>query len=158
MAPQSGNRSQSIRATLRLSGFVVTVIIAGVVGVVIFAVLHFNPATAAAPQPTPAERVISAFYHAAALQDYGTAYTYFAPEQQAIITAYSFKLSADLLDAQEGKITTYHAVRVDRDAAHPAQVVVQESVTRTHQGSYTVSVTLAPQSDGSWRIISESGV
>lgn len=150
-------RAAPIRRS-RAFGFAATILVAMIAAVLIFTVSRLSLGGASSARPTPAALAVMAFYHAVSRQDYATAYMEFAPQQQALITSYSFKLAADLLDGQQGVVTAYTTLRADRDTNATNQMIVQEQVTRTKKGTYTVMLTVAAQSDGSWKIASESGV
>jgi hypothetical protein len=111
-----------------------------------------------APEPhTPngAEQAATAFYAAVKQQDYTTAYTDLADDQQAKITQYSFTLFAQQQDATYGAVTAYHEVRYDRDTNHANEAEVQMRVQRANATSYTIVLTLVRTPDGAWKLLEE---
>ncbi len=149
------------RARLPIRGLAVTVLLAIVAAISIFTIFHL-PVVQQHLTPSPAETAVANFYSAVHRQDYTTAYTFFAPEQQAIITGFAFTLSAKLLDTNQGTVTSYQEIHAGQDPQTVHHVIVQERVTRSKQGSsahtYTVTLTVAQQGDGSWKIASETGI
>jgi hypothetical protein len=102
-----------------------------------------------------AESTVQSFYSAVAKQDYSTAYGYLATKQQADLTKYTFTLFAQQSDAQNGKVTAFHEIRYDRDTNNALQATIQEQVTRAHNVTYTISLQMTQEADGSWKILSE---
>ena len=134
------------------------IILAVVVTVLVLGALAFTLVHLLVPgsrSPTAAESAAKAFYTAVHQQDYQTAYTLLAAEQQAKITQYSFNLVAQEQDAKSGNVTAFHEVRSDRDTNHANEDEVQMAVTRT-SGTYTIVLTMIQEPDGSWKVLEEN--
>ncbi len=155
------SQRSTARARLPIRGLAVTVLLAIVAAISLFTIFHL-PVVQQHLTPSPAETTVANFYRAVHRQDYTAAYAFFAPGQQAIITDFAFTLSAKLLDTTQGIVTTYQEIHVGQDPQTAHQVTVQERVTRAKEGSsahtYIVTLTVAQQGDGSWKIASETGI
>ena len=108
--------------------------------------------------PNAAEKTVASFYAAVKKGDYVLAYTYLADQQQALITADAFKLSAQQIDEQDGTVTDARSLRFDNDRNAVNQAIIQEQVTRSKKGTYTVQITVVLERNGDWKILQESGI
>jgi uncharacterized membrane protein YvbJ len=120
--------------------------------VVVIVVKLFAPQT---PPPNAAERQVASFYTAVEHQDYTTAYSLLADQQQAELTLYDFTLFARQQDQKHGVVVAFHEVRYDKDTNNPNQAFIQESVTRAQHFTYVIKLTMKRQPDGSWKILAE---
>jgi Domain of unknown function (DUF4878) len=135
---------------------IILAIVASVLVVIatIVVLLRLNGNNNSAAQ-SAASQVAQNFYAAVKDKDYTKAYTYFADQQQAKITQYSFELVAQQQDTQNGAVTNYTIVRFDRDTNYPDQATIMMHVTRGSSNQYDVHLQMIQQSNGGWKILEE---
>jgi hypothetical protein len=150
-------RQPGARASIAL-GVILAIVVAAAF-VVLRAATASPSAPAATATPSPpnaAERTVAAFYTAVSHQNYATAYTLLASQQQQRLSLAAFEQITKQLDQSEGPVTSFHELRYDRDTNDPHQATIQEQVSRTHEPNYVVGLQMIEEANGSWLILDEN--